>query len=422
MAVVAAARHVYVMLVAIPDANQTFRQITFEVIAKQVESDIRPRVFFEDFPGWVLYARDAPPGRRRLEGRPGRRHQQAGRHGPVSSPRGAGWSSTAQSAGRPGADDGTRYSVGNPGETQHLPLPRAISTMAPEPGDGVPHGRSPAGPDRKDDRGAARRHGDQAIGASGAVAAPGNHPDPAEVLVPGRLPRLRDHRPGARPVRRPRRQAGRLRRRHRRDLRLLRRDVPGRGTDQGHYRGIESAKGLGTTSFATAHLSRWWPNIVLGVFGIAALVWRARFAEPQLPRSIPLVLPSSQPVWTSLAECQAARAPCPRPSRVSRKRPRIVVVVRVPRLTDAGTKPARPLRQQDLPARRRRCRSWRCSDSSTSRRSSTSPTSCSRGPPRGHGDAAARLPDAAVRLFRHPDRGAAERAGHLRPAVAHRAS
>ena len=32
----------------------------FEVITKKVENDIRPREFFEDFPGWVLYVRDQP--------------------------------------------------------------------------------------------------------------------------------------------------------------------------------------------------------------------------------------------------------------------------------------------------------------------------------------------------------------------------
>ena len=42
------------MLVSIPDANQTFREITFDVISKRIESDIHPRVFFQDFPGWVL--------------------------------------------------------------------------------------------------------------------------------------------------------------------------------------------------------------------------------------------------------------------------------------------------------------------------------------------------------------------------------
>src|SRR3954470_4047215 len=60
MATVASAATMYVMIKAIPDANQTFREITFEVVTKKVENDIRPREFFEDFPGWVLYVRDQP--------------------------------------------------------------------------------------------------------------------------------------------------------------------------------------------------------------------------------------------------------------------------------------------------------------------------------------------------------------------------
>jgi LPS export ABC transporter permease LptG/LPS export ABC transporter permease LptF len=63
IATVASAATLYVMIVAIPDANQTFREITFDIITKKFETDIRPRVFFQDFPGWVLYARDEPePG------------------------------------------------------------------------------------------------------------------------------------------------------------------------------------------------------------------------------------------------------------------------------------------------------------------------------------------------------------------------
>ncbi len=31
------------------------------MVSKRVENDVRPQVFFEDFPGWVLYARDVPP-------------------------------------------------------------------------------------------------------------------------------------------------------------------------------------------------------------------------------------------------------------------------------------------------------------------------------------------------------------------------
>src|SRR6185312_15568110 len=58
---VAVAVHLYVMIRGIPDANQSFREITYEVVSKRVENDVRPQVFFDDFPGWVLYARDVPP-------------------------------------------------------------------------------------------------------------------------------------------------------------------------------------------------------------------------------------------------------------------------------------------------------------------------------------------------------------------------
>jgi len=62
LALAAGAAHLYVMIWAIPDANQTFRQLTYDVISKKVETDIRPQVFFEDFPNLVLYARDIPQG------------------------------------------------------------------------------------------------------------------------------------------------------------------------------------------------------------------------------------------------------------------------------------------------------------------------------------------------------------------------
>jgi lipopolysaccharide export LptBFGC system permease protein LptF len=52
--------HLYVMTDAIPDANQAFRQLTYDVVAQQVESDVRPQVFFQNFPNWVLYVRDVP--------------------------------------------------------------------------------------------------------------------------------------------------------------------------------------------------------------------------------------------------------------------------------------------------------------------------------------------------------------------------
>ncbi|MGH9254985.1 MAG: LptF/LptG family permease, partial [Vicinamibacterales bacterium] len=51
----------YILLVAVPDANQRFREITFGVVAERAEGEVRPRVFFEDFPDVVLYVREVSP-------------------------------------------------------------------------------------------------------------------------------------------------------------------------------------------------------------------------------------------------------------------------------------------------------------------------------------------------------------------------
>jgi LPS export ABC transporter permease LptG/LPS export ABC transporter permease LptF len=62
LSTVAAGAHLWVMLSAIPDANQTFRQIAYDTVAQQVENDVRPQVFFTNFPPHVLYTRDIVPG------------------------------------------------------------------------------------------------------------------------------------------------------------------------------------------------------------------------------------------------------------------------------------------------------------------------------------------------------------------------
>ncbi|MEW6322245.1 MAG: LPS export ABC transporter permease LptF [Acidobacteriota bacterium] len=50
----------WVMLQAIPDANQAYREITTRLVADRAEGEVRPRVFFEDFPNLVLYVREVP--------------------------------------------------------------------------------------------------------------------------------------------------------------------------------------------------------------------------------------------------------------------------------------------------------------------------------------------------------------------------
>ena len=62
LAIVACGATGYVMVVALPNANQAFREIMFGVVASRAETDVKPRVFFEDFRNRVLYFQDASPG------------------------------------------------------------------------------------------------------------------------------------------------------------------------------------------------------------------------------------------------------------------------------------------------------------------------------------------------------------------------
>ncbi|HZM93497.1 MAG TPA: LPS export ABC transporter permease LptG [Vicinamibacterales bacterium] len=51
----------YVYMVLIPVGNQTFREITFSILASSAENEVKPRVFFDGFPSFVVYARELPP-------------------------------------------------------------------------------------------------------------------------------------------------------------------------------------------------------------------------------------------------------------------------------------------------------------------------------------------------------------------------
>src|ERR671918_1905795 len=61
-AVIATAATTYVMIVALPYANQAFREITFKLMMTRGETKIKPRVFYTDFPNLVIYVREVTPG------------------------------------------------------------------------------------------------------------------------------------------------------------------------------------------------------------------------------------------------------------------------------------------------------------------------------------------------------------------------
>jgi len=61
-ALIATAATTYVMIVALPAANQAFREITFKLLMSRGETKIKPRVFYTDFPNLVVYVREVTPG------------------------------------------------------------------------------------------------------------------------------------------------------------------------------------------------------------------------------------------------------------------------------------------------------------------------------------------------------------------------
>jgi LPS export ABC transporter permease LptF/LPS export ABC transporter permease LptG len=52
----------YEIIVALPNANQSYREIVYVLLATRVENNVKPRVFYEDFPNKVIYVRDLPEG------------------------------------------------------------------------------------------------------------------------------------------------------------------------------------------------------------------------------------------------------------------------------------------------------------------------------------------------------------------------
>jgi LPS export ABC transporter permease LptG/LPS export ABC transporter permease LptF len=60
--VIATAATTYVMIVALPYANQAFLEITFKLLMTRGETKIKPRVFYTDFPNLVIYVREVTPG------------------------------------------------------------------------------------------------------------------------------------------------------------------------------------------------------------------------------------------------------------------------------------------------------------------------------------------------------------------------
>ena len=336
-AVITTGATAYVMFEAIPDANQAFRDITWDIVTKKVENDIQPRVFFEDFPGYVLYVRDMVPGQ--------------GWHevfvADTSDP--ARTEVTMAARGRLVLEqderrvdliltNGTQYTTGRGGESQIYTFPSdTFITLA---GDNI-FGRQ-AIPRTVTEKSVAELRADWQTKLYRREGALSPHPEiiyiqqkfsiPATCIVFAivalalGLSSAREGKMGAFVI-------GFI-------VVFAYYAVMQIAENQtrGHYRVIETAGGLHTASFLNAHLARWWPNIVMGLFGVGALVWRARYAHRGLPVSLPVSLPRLSRLWDRTEPSTAqtvAPGTTPAPGQSVRSK-KVVVVIRLPRLRLPG--------------------------------------------------------------------------------------
>ncbi len=61
IAVAAWAASSYVLIALVPNSNQRFLEIVFNVASERAEGDVKPRIFYDRFPNFVLYVRDLDP-------------------------------------------------------------------------------------------------------------------------------------------------------------------------------------------------------------------------------------------------------------------------------------------------------------------------------------------------------------------------
>ena len=315
LAAVATAATLYVMIEALPDSNQRYRQIVLEILHKKVETEIRPGVFFEEFPNWVLFPRtEAEPGEvgwRDLMvadySQPESIKVYMARHGRVAV-------DSANRTLRLVLTDGTAYASGAPGDAStnrfrdqfvitldpqsvfgSLDPPRGVTekTIAQLQKDIKDKRARGTGPENSPHNEIMAIHQKFSIPAACIVFAVIALALGVSVAKGGKLGGF----------------------------------VVGIGVIFAYYIAMFLAESAAKGFRIPAEWARWIPNILLGPFGIAALIMRARHAEGRLPFG--LKLPAVLTRWTRRTEPPSSTTDQP---SLARHKPRPVVVIRLPRL------------------------------------------------------------------------------------------
>ena len=327
LAGVATAATLYVMIAAIPDANQKYREILFATISKKVESDVKPRVFFQDFPNWVLYPRnDAEPGQPGWNDvmlantvKPEAVEVHMARHGRIVL-------DPAKRTVELILSDGTKYATVGPGESSIDHFKQIIIRLDPDsvfPPTDLARGltEKTIAQLKLDIADKIQR---QESTHNEVMAIHAKYSIPVACLVFAVIALalgLRVSRDGK-----------------------LGGFVVGIGVIFAYYITMFLAESMAKGHRIPAEYARWVPNLLLGPFGIVALVWRARHAEGRLPFGVRFSK-WRQPAWVaSIVNASArlwrgpldsARGERPSgPATASRRglRPGVVLVIRIPRI------------------------------------------------------------------------------------------
>ena len=316
--------HLWVMLWAIPDANQTFRQLAYGVVSQQMENDVKPQVFFTTFPGWVLYARDVPAG--------------GGWKDVLVADTSKADSTTVYLARRGRLildrqketvilvlEDGTQYSTrgadGKQVQTYRFPK-ELVLTLDPKtvfPKIEILRGMNEQTVDQLWKQAAEKtKNGLPAHQEMEAIQQRFSFPAACLVFaVIGIALGLTVARDGK-----------------------LAGFVVGIAVIFGYYvilylaqsvtRGYYAGEAGGAKPLLLAQLSRWAPNLVLLPFGIFALIWRARWAEGRLPFRSAVKLTQAMTAWLNRHRTSTPRAAGAGPGARGRG---VVVVIRLPHLS-----------------------------------------------------------------------------------------
>ena len=297
------------------------------MVSKRVENDVRPQVFFEDFPGWVLYARDVPPnggGWRDVlvadTHDPGRTTLYLARGGRLILDR-------AKQTVDLVLNNGNRYSNSGPDgrqiETYRFPRDLIVSL---DPQTVFPRMEIQRGinelpiPELMRQAAERRKAGLSPHQEVMAIQQKFSFPMACVVFaVIGLALGLSVAREGK-----------------------LAGFVIGIVVIFGYYILLYLCEALTKGHYLEAHVSRWVPNLILLPIGIVALIWRARWAEGRRPFGWLDRATTFVKTWWSSRHTEASTAAVPNghpgvgPATTARRpqtRKGVLLVVRIPRLT-----------------------------------------------------------------------------------------